>query len=418
MSELEMKASPVNAKAGKKSRLWSKSIPFLIAAVCILLFGYGAWRLISGTKAPTATASQSKVVPVVKVGREDLQTNVTLQAEFVPYQDIAVHAKVSGYVNMIRVDIGDRVKTGDLLATLEIPELQDNINKAKATISATEQEIARAQADYDNLNLIYQRLADVAKAHPNMVAQQDLDTAKSKEVAAEGALGAAKQHRDEAEAELGRLNTLAAYERITAPFDGIITKRFADVGSLIQAGTSSNTQALPLVQLAQDSLLRLRFPVPEAQTPLIEDGKKVDVTVPALNKTFVGTVTRYAWQINRSTRTMTTEVDIENPQGTIKAGMYAYVKLPLQVANQALAVPVQALTTGDNPTVFALTKDGTLQERKVKVGIRTADNAEILGGLEEGDVVVVGNRAGLVAGQKVEPKFVELPKVKLAQETD
>lgn len=416
MNELEIKASPVDAKARKKSRRCPKSIPFLIAAVCLLVFGYGAWRLVSGTKAPTANASESKVVPVVKVGREDLQTDVTLQAEFVPYQDIAVHAKVSGYVNIIRVDIGDRVKTGDLLATLEIPELQDNINKAKASLLATEQEIARAQADYGNLNLIYERLADVAKAHPNMVAQQDLDTAKSKEVAAEGALGAAKQHRDEAEAELGRLNTLAGYERITAPFDGIITKRFADVGSLIQAGTSSNTQALPLVQLAQDSLLRLRFPVPEAQTPLIEDGKKVDVTVPALNKTFVGTVTRYAWQINRSTRTMTTEVDIENPQGTIKAGMYAYVKLPLQVANQALAVPLQALTIGDNPTVFALTEDGTLQERKVTVGIRTPDTAQILGGLEEGDVVVVGNRAGLVAGQKVEPKFVELPKVKLAQE--
>ena len=112
---------------------------------------------------------------------------------------------------------------------------------------------------------------------------------------------------------------------------------------------------------------------------------------------------------------MTTEVDIENPQGTIKAGMYAYVKLPLQVANQALAVPVQALTTGDNPTVFALMKDGTLQEREVKVGLRTPDEAQILGGLEEGDVVVVGNRAGLVAGQRVEAKFVELPKVQLAQ---
>ena len=243
-----------------------------------------------------------------------------------------------------------------------------------------------------------------------MVAQQDLDTAKSKEVGAEGALGEAKQHRDEAQAELGRLNTLVAYERITAPFDGIITQRFADVGSLIQAGTSSNTQALPLVQLAQDSLLRLRFPVPEAQTPLITDGKKVEVTVPALNKTFVETVTRNAWQINRSTRTMTTEVDIENPQGSIKAGMYGYVRLPLQVANQALAVPLQALTIDDNPTVLALTKDGTLQERKVKVGLRTPDDAQILGGLDEGDVVVVGNRSGLVAGQKVETKFVELPK--------
>ena len=416
MNELEIKASPVNAKSGEKSRRRPNSISFLIAAVCLLLFGYGAWRLISGTKAPTATASQSKVVPVVKVGREDLQTDATLQAEFLPYQDIAVHAKVSGYVSMIRVDIGDRVKQGDLLATLEIPELQDNINKAKASVSATEQEIAKAQADYDNQRQIDQRLADVAKAHPNMVAQQDLDTAKSKEVAAQGALGEAQQHRDEAQAELRRLNTLAAYEKITAPFDGIITQRFADVGSLIQAGTSSNTQALPLVQLAQDDLLRLRFPVPEAQTPLIENGKKVEVTVPALNRTFAGTVTRYAWLINRSTRTMTTEVDIENPQGIIKAGMYAYVKLPLQVASQAVAVPLQALTVGDDPTVFVLTKEGRLQERKVKVGLRTPYKAQILGGLDEGDAVVVGNRAGLVAGEKVEPKFVELPKVKLAQE--
>jgi RND family efflux transporter MFP subunit len=417
MSELETKASTVDVKATKKSRRSSKYLHLLIGALILLGLGYGVRQLFFGAKPEqSASAGESKVVPVVKTSREDLQTEVTLQAEFVPYQDIMVHAKVSGYVSMIRVDIGDRVKQGDLLATLEIPELQDNINKAKANLSATEQEIARAQADYDNQHQIYDRLAEVAKEHPNLVAQQDLDTAKSKEASAQGALGAAQQHRDEAQAELGRLNTLAAYEKITAPFDGIITQRFADVGSLIQAGTASNTQALPLVQLAQDDLLRLRFPVPEAQTPLIENGKKVEVTVPALNRTFFGAVTRYAWQINRSTRTMTTEVDVENPQGVIKAGMYAYVKLPLQVAKQALAIPLQALTSGDQPTVFVWTKDGQLQERKVKVGIRTADKAEILGGLQEGDAVVVGNRAGLVAGQKVGAKFVELPKVTLAKE--
>ena len=417
MSELQTTPSPVAVEPIKKGRRRPRFFLILIGVVVVLGIGVAVWQgIFGGEKAATAAASQSKVVPVVKASREDLQTDATLQAEFVPYQDIAVHAKVSGYVNMIRVDIGDRVKQGDLLATLEIPELQDNINKAKATVSATEQEIGKAQADYDNQHQIDQRLTDVAKAHPNMVAQQDLDTAKSKEVAAQGALGAAQQHRDEAQAELGRLNTLAAYEKITAPFDGIITQRFADVGSLIQAGTSSNTQALPLVQLAQDDLLRLRFPVPEAQTPLIENGKKVEVTVAALNRSFVGTVTRYAWLINRSTRTMTTEVDVENPHSVIKAGMYAYVKLPLQVANQALAVPLQALTVGDDPTVFVLTKDDKLQERKVKVGLRTAYKAQILGGLEEGDVVVVGNRAGLIAGEKVEPKFVELPKVKLAQE--
>jgi multidrug efflux pump subunit AcrA (membrane-fusion protein) len=112
---------------------------------------------------------------------------------------------------------------------------------------------------------------------------------------------------------------------------------------------------------------------------------------------------------------MTTEVDVANPQGVIKAGMYAYVNLPLRVANQALAVPLQALPIGDNPTVLVLAKDGRLEERKVKVGIRTADKAEIVRGLEEGVPVVVGNRAGLDAGEKVKPKFVGLAKLELAQ---
>jgi RND family efflux transporter MFP subunit len=416
MNEIETKTSPTTLEAPKKGRRRSRFSRLLILTLLLLGLGDGVWHLFSPPKPNQSTnAAESKVVPVVRAVRENLQTDVTLQGEFIPYQNIMVHAKVSGYVSMIKVDIGDRVKRGDLLATLEIPELQDNINKAKAHLSATEQEIDEAQANYTNLHLLYQRLADVAKARPNLVAQQDLDTAKSKEVGARGALGAAQQHRDEAQAELGRLNTLAAYENITAPFDGIITNRFADLGSLIQAGTSSDTQSLPLVQLAQDSLLRLRFPVPEAQTPLIENGRKVELTVPALDRTFMGTIIRNAWLINRSTRTMTTEVDVENPQGVIKAGMYAYVKLPLRVADRALAVPLQALTIGDSSTVMVLAKNGRLEERKVKVGIRTADKAEVVSGLEEGDPVVVGNRAGLDAGEKVKPKFVDLPKAELAQ---
>jgi RND family efflux transporter MFP subunit len=416
MNEVETKTTPTTLEAPKKVRRRSKCFRLLFLTLLLLGSGYGVWHLVSQPKPKqSANAAESKVVPVVRTVRENLQTDVTLQGEFIPYQDIMVHAKVSGYVSMIRADIGDRVKQGDLLATLEIPELQDNINKAKAKLSATGQEIDEAQANYTNLHLIYQRLANVAKAHPNLVAQQDLDTAESKEVGARGALGAAQQHRDEAQAELGRLNTLAAYENITAPFDGIITNRFADLGSLIQAGTSSDTQSLPLVQLAQDSLLRLRFPVPEAQTPLIKNGRQVEITVPALDRIFIGTIIRYAWLINRSTRTMTTEVDVENPKGLIKAGMYAYVKLPLRVANQALAVPLQALAIGDSPSVMVLAKDGRLEERKVKVGIRTADKAEVVSGLEEGDPVVVGNRTGLDVGEKVKPKFVDLPEAKLVQ---
>ena len=380
--------------------------------IVLLVIGFGFWRLLSKPgSAQSPDPAGPKTVAVVKVVRKTLKTDSTLQAEFIPYQDILIHAKVSGYVSMIRVDIGDRVKQGELLATLEVPELQDNINKAKAGLSATEQEIARAQANYDNLHQIYERLDDVVKAHPNLIAQQDLDTAMSKEEAALGTLGDAEQHRQEAQAELGRLNTLAGYEKITAPFDGIITKRFADLGSLIQMGTSSNTQALPLVELAQDDLLRLRFPVPEAQTPLIENGLQVQVTIPALSKTFGGKVVRFAWDISRSTRTMTTEVDVKNPDGRIKAGMYAVVRLPLTEAKNVLAVPLQALSSGDQPSVFVLSKDGKLQERLVKTELRTATEAEVTEGLSEGDLVVVGNRSGLIAGQKAEPKLVALPEI-------
>ena len=411
MKEEETEANRSSTLARRRRRL-PRFARLTVVVIVLLVIGIGFWRLLSkpgSSQPPNSTAP--KTVAVVKAVRKTLETESTLQAEFIPYQDILVHAKVSGYVSMIRVDIGDRVRQGELLATLEVPELQDNINKAKAGVSATEQEVARAQADYDNQHQIYQRLDDVAKAHPNLVAQEDLDTARSKVEAALGALGAAEQHRQEAQAELGRLNTLAAYEKITAPFDGIITKRFADLGSLIQAGTSSNTQALPLVELAQDDLLRLRFPVPEAQTPLIENGLQVQVTIPALSKTFGGKVVRFAWDISRSTRTMTTEVDVKNPDGRIKAGMYAVVRLPLTEAKNVLAVPLQALSSGDQPSVFVLSKDGKLQERLVKTELRTATEAEVTEGLSEGDLVVVGNRSGLIAGEKAEPKLVTLPKI-------
>src|SRR6202008_5191193 len=175
-----------------------------VSVIVLLVIGIGFSRLLSqpGSANPQ-NPTESKTVAVVKVVRKTLKTDSTLQAEFIPYQDILIHAKVSVYVSMIRVDIGDRGKQGDLLATLEIPELQYNIKKAKATLSATELEIARAQANYDNLHQIYERLDDVVKAHPNLIAQQDLDTAMSKEEAALGTLGDAEQHRQEAQAEMG-----------------------------------------------------------------------------------------------------------------------------------------------------------------------------------------------------------------------
>jgi len=356
--------------------------PGILAGLALLALG-------ACSKSPPPP--ETRVVAVVKTARTRLANTMTLQAEFEPYQDILVHGKVSGYVNLIRVDIGDRVKAGDLIATLEVPELSDELEGA----TASEQ---RARADHAVAHLDFQRLQEVKQSQPNLIAQQELDDVTAKDDASAAALAAAK-------AEADRYRALMSYTRITAPFAGVITKRFVDLGSLIQAGTSSNSE--PLVELAQDDLLRLRFPIPEAETPAIHAGEEVKVSVGALHRSFSGRIVRDAWAIDRSTRTMLAEVDVPNADDTLKAGMYASIVLPLEEADNVLAVPLQALSPGDAPTVLVVGSGGAVEARTVSVGLRTASRAEIRSGLREGDAVIVSDRGGLNPGDHVSAKEME-----------
>ncbi len=333
----------------------------------------------------------ARSVAVVKAVRTNLANTMTLQAEFEPYQDIMVHGKVSGYVNLIRVDIGDRVKTGDLIATLEVPELSDQLASAVAAQQ-------HAEADHAIAHLNSDRLQGVNRSQPALVAQQDLDDASSKDSATAAAVASAKADAD-------RYSALMSYTRITAPFNGVITKRFVDLGSLIQAGTSSSSE--PLVELAEDDLLRLRFPVPELETPRIHAGEEVQVSVDSLHRSFSGKIVRDAWSIDRSTRTMITEIDVPNQDGRLKAGMYASITLPLEEARGVLAVPLQALSHGDHPSVTIVGEDGTVEERTVSVGLRTAELAEIKSGLSGGERVIVSDRGGIHPGEKVSAKEME-----------
>ncbi len=332
-------------------------------------------------------------VAVVKTVRTRLSNSMTFQGEFYPFQDVLIHAKVSGYVNPIRVDIGDRVKAGELLATLEVPELKNQLDGARASAR-------RAEAEHAIAHLNYQRLVEVNRTQPNLVAQQDLDEAEAKDSATAAGLATAKADAD-------RFSTLMDYTRVTAPFEGVITKRFVDNGTLVEAGTSSNTG--PVVDLAESDLLRLRFPVPEAETPLVRVGGSVGIDVGALHKVFNGKIARDAWDIDRSTRTMVVEADVPNPDNVFQAGMYASVTLPIQDAAGVLAVPLQALSMGDTPSVLVVGKDNAIEERRVVVGIRTNSLAEIRSGLSEGDLVVISERSGLVPGKAVSPKLVDSP---------
>ncbi len=193
--------------------------------------------------------------------------SVTLTAEFKPWQEVEIHAKVSGYVKQINVDVGDRAKAGDVIATLEVPEIEDELKQAAAAILTAQEEVRSMQAAYDESSLISSRLNAAAQETKGLIAQQDVDTATDKNRANEANLAAAKQKVFEAQANADHLRDLVAYSKVIAPFDGVVTRRYADTGALVQAGTvqagtSGNSNSMPLVSFAQLDVLRLAFPVP------------------------------------------------------------------------------------------------------------------------------------------------------------
>lgn len=338
-------------------------------------------------------AIAAQPVAAARVTREDLYNEVTIPAEFRPYLEVELHAKVSGYVDQINVDIGDRVKANQLLAKLEVPELKDELDRAMAAQK-------RADADYRDAHLVYNRLLAVEKAHPDLIAQQDLDTAEAKDSTTEAAIAAAK-------ADVEKYQTLLAYTRITAPFDGVVTHRYADPGSLIQAGTASDTQSMPLVRLSDNYRLRLDFPVSVAYVKDIRVGDTVDVRVESLGgKTFTGKISRCAQKVDEATRTMITEIEVPNPELELVPGMYATLVLKVERRPNALTIPTEAISTDKKPSVYLINSDQQIEERSVALGLETPGRYEVVSGLKEGDLVMIGSRSQVKPGEKVEAKLI------------
>jgi len=368
-------------------------------------------------------SSPAVTVGVTKVTRKTLQRQITLSSELVPFQEIDVYAKESGFVKNLYVDYGSRVKAGQLMARLEIPELEAQlqvdesaIKNAAEEVSRAEHQLKRYQAMYTALHLEYTRLHGVFESQPGLVAQQEVDDAQGKDLAAASEVDSAESSLAAAQSEL-LLNrsklihdqALFAYARITAPFAGVVTQRYANLGTLMQAGTSSSTQALPLVKLSQDDLYRLVIPVPESAVRYIRVGDVVKVRVPALNRSFPGKVARFSVDVREDTRTMHTEVDVPNPDRLLMPGMYAETTLTLEAKDNVLVAPLQAVIhTGDQTTVYVVSGADTADLRVVTLGLATSDDAEIVSGLAEGDAVIVSDTSGLKPGQEVHPQIIQM----------
>ncbi len=361
-------------------------------------------------------------VAVAKVGRKVIDRQLTMSSELVPFEDIDVYAKEAGYVRELKVDYGSHVRKGDVLAVLEIPELEAQLQQDAAAVKNAEDrvatakhELSRAQAQHRVSHLQYERLASVAKTKSGLVAQQEIDDAQGRDLAAESADEAAQSNLDGAQSALAaaqaterRDHVLFDYSRITAPFDGVVTRRYANLGTLLQAGTNSSTQAMPLVRLAEDSRFRLVIPVPESYVRYVHVGDPVNVRVSALDRSFPGKVSRFSFDVKEDTRTMHTEVDVPNSDGVLVGGMYAEAMLMLDRRADVLAVPLQAVNhEGEKTTVFVVGKGNMIEDRPVSLGVQTDSDGEVLSGLKEGDQVVVGDRGGLKVGQSVAPRVVD-----------
>jgi len=390
---------------------------FILLIFSSVLFGCG------DAQKSAADAANAPPAAVVKVARGNIADNLEIASEFQPFQEVDVYAKVSGYIQKLYVDYGTHVKQGQILAVLEIPELQQQLQQDQASIRRSEQELTRAREDlnraqsaYTVAHITYTRLADVQKSRPELVAQQEIDVAKGKDLEADSdvsaqkaALAAAEQALQVAKAALGKDQAMFDYARMTAPFDGVITQIYAYTGALLPAGTSSNKGDSALCRLSQNSLLRLVIPVPERAVSGIRLGETVAVNVSGMDRTFEGKIIRFSDQIDTNTRTMHTEVDVPNPKYELVPGMYASVKIPLRTDAKVLTVPVQAFqTTGEGKGIVMVVGAGNkIEVRDVAVGLQSSTSVEIISGLQENDTIIYGSLGQYRPGQIVAPKVVE-----------
>jgi RND family efflux transporter MFP subunit len=407
---------------GQEVCLSIKHLQVIAGAALLTLIPVSSCERATPQASASSQGERAVTAGFTKVERRPVQRQLTVSSELVPFQEIDVYAKESGYVKRLLVDYGTHVKTGQLIAVLEIPELEAQIAQDRANLKSLEDQVqnatnqlGRIQAQHKVLHLEFERMNKVAESRPGLVAQQEVDDVQGRDLAAEAQVAGAESNLDAAksnvvasQAKLAHDETIFEYARITAPFDGVVTQRYANFGTLVQAGTNSNVNVLPIVKLSQENLYRLVIPVPESYVGYIRMGDAVEVRVPSLNKNFPGKVARFASEVNDATRTMHTEVAVANPTGELIPGLYAEATLSLNRKGNALTIPVQAVERqGDKAFAYVIDSASKIQICPIALGMQseTENDVEVLSGLEEGQEVVVSDRSGLKQGELVHPQL-------------
>jgi membrane fusion protein (multidrug efflux system) len=392
---------PAGHRPTKRGLLFVGAVAVLVVAG-LLLAG-----VLPRAERKAALASAAKTasdrVPQVQVSRAQPAASgapVVLPGTVQPLQETAIYARASGYVRKWNVDIGVNVKKGDVLATLDLPEVDQELRQAVASAKQAQAGISQSQSELSFAKATNDRYTALIPS--GVVSKQQSEQYSSEADVRQANLEAARAAKGSADANVQRIQELRGFGRLTAPFDGVVTLRSAEVGQLVSPGTGQGT---PLFKVAEDDVVRIFVNVPQ----LYSAGVRVDMDAPttvreAAGRVFHGSVKRTSRELDVATRTMLVEVDIPNPDRALVSGMYAKVSLGVPRQDSLLLVPATAALIDASGTRVALVRDGVIHWQKIEIGGDLGDKLAIATGLTDGDSVVVSPSARLTEGMHVQPQ--------------
>jgi len=390
------------AAAPRQGRKTARLLGVAVLVVLVAGIGTGAWSHLMQSRQVAATAQQQRdLVPIVRVGTVKAGSPylvVDLPATTSAFAAANIFARASGYIGERNVDIGDRVKSGQLLATIVAPELDHQIVQAEATLKQLVSTLQQRKAARELARVTWERDKPVVQKGWLPLQQGTIDEQTLREQ--EAAVRVARSNRDAQDAQLKVLHQQKLYQSVVAPFDGVITQRNIDVGSLVQADATSGTF---MFTINKDNVIRTQVFVPQDAAFGVAPGIEAIVHVPEMpGHPFPGNVTRIADALQPGTRTLLTEIDIPNPDGALSAGIYCTVELHIPRKVPSLTVPAEAIIFNAGGVQVAVVDNGVVHLHKVSVARDLGTQVELREGVKPDDQVILNPSVNLVDGARVQ----------------
>ena len=372
----------------------------LVCAASLVASCGGEKNASSG--APATAASGPVAIEVARVVEQSLDVPLSLPGELTAFQSVAVFPRVTGFVKTVNVDRGSNVRTGELLASLEAPELVAQRSEAQSKLQAAEAQLAVARSKADSDGTTFERLK-AASATPGVVAGNDVMIAGKTADASASQVIAAQQGVEAARQALNAVRDMEGYLRVTAPFAGVVTERNVHPGALV--GPPGGEGATPLLRLVDRHRLRLVVPVPEAYIAEMKPGAEIPFTVSAYpGRSFSGKVARIAQAVEVSSRTMAVELDVTNSDGRLAPGTFCQVRWPVRRSGPSLFVPSASVAATTDRTFVIRIRNGKTEWVDVRTGLTSGPLVEVFGDLKAGDEIAGRGTDELRPGTEVRPR--------------